>query len=466
MTNHKQRIKPQHLDYVRDSRYGSILEASGRSRLLLWLIALFFVAAIIWAAYAPIEQVTRGQGKVIPSSQRQIVQNLEGGIVEAILVREGEQVTVGQPLIQLDDTRFKADFDEKNQDLLGIKADSIRLNALLNSITTSPPDKSPSKLWRQSVSISPANLEFPAHFLQQNAGLVKRQQNEYRDQLASLDNQLTLMAQQIQQKLRELEEARARLKNQKHSYYLTSEEYRITKPLADEGVVPKIELLKLQRQVNETRRDMTSTELQIPAMTAALNESIFKRLDIALNFRSDIQSELNQTSDKLDALSQSHLGLQDKVVRTLVTSPVNGTVQKIHINTLGGVIQPGMDLIEVIPTEDSLLVEAQISPKDIGFLRPGLTAMVKFTAFDFTQYGGLTGTLEHISADTQLDEEGHSYYQIRIRTDETEFTDPAGNQLPIIPGMNAVADIITGEQTVLQYLLNPVLKAQQTALRE
>ncbi|MGR5140321.1 HlyD family type I secretion periplasmic adaptor subunit [Photobacterium sp. DNB23_23_1] len=466
MTNENQRIKPQHLDYVRESHYASLLEASGRSRLLLWLIALFFVAAIIWAAYAPIEQVTRGEGKVIPSSQRQIVQNLEGGIVEAILVREGEQVTVGQPLIQLDDTRFKADFDEKNQDLLGIKADSIRLNALLNSITTSPPDKSPSQLWRQSVTISPAELTFPDHFHQQNAGLVKRQQNEYRDQLASLDNQLTLMAQQIQQKLRELEEARARLKNQKQSYYLANEEYRITKPLADEGVVPKIELLKLQRQVNETRKDMTSTELQIPTMKAALSEAIFKRLDIALNFRSETQSELNQTSDKLDALSQSHLGLQDKVVRTLVTSPVNGTVQKIHINTLGGVIQPGMDLIEVIPTEDSLLVEAQISPKDIGFLRPGLAAVVKFTAYEFTQYGGLTGTLEHISADTQIDEEGHSYYQIRIRTNETEFTDPAGNRLPIIPGMNAVADIITGEKTVLQYLLNPVLKAQQTALRE
>ncbi|MBY5944983.1 HlyD family type I secretion periplasmic adaptor subunit [Photobacterium rosenbergii] len=466
MTSKKQQVKQQHLDYVRDSHYAELLEASGRSRLLLWVVVLFFTAAVIWAAFAPIEQVTRGEGKVIPSSQRQIIQNLEGGIIEAILVREGEQVSTGQPLIQLDDTRFKADFEEKNQDLLGIKADSIRLTALLGSIKTSSPDKSPSKLWRQSVTIVPAELTFPEHFHQQNAALVKRQQNEFRDQLASLDNQLTLIAQQIQQKSRELEEARARLKNQKQSYYLASEEYRITKPLADEGVVPKVELLKLQRQVNETRREMTSTELQIPAMKAGLNEAIFKRLDVALNFRSDIQSQLNQTSDKLDALSQSHLGLQDKVVRTLVTSPVTGTVQKIHITTLGGVIQPGMDLIEVVPSEDSLLVEAQISPKDIGFLRPGLTAVVKFTAYDFTQYGGLTGTLEHISADTLLDEEGHSYYQIRIRTDKTAITDAAGKQLPIIPGMNAVADIVTGEKTVLQYLLNPVLKAQQTALRE
>lgn len=466
MTNKSSAIKPQHLDYVRDSHYALLLEASGRSRLLLWCVGLFFIAAIIWAAYAPIEQVTRGEGKVIPSSQRQIIQNLEGGIVKAILVREGEQVTIGQPLLQLDDTRFRADFEEKNQDRLGIEADSIRLTALLNSIKISSPDKSPSKLWRQSVIISPADLTFPEPFHQQNADLVKRQQNEYRDQLAGLDNQLTLIAQQIQQKSRELEEAQARLKNQQQSYYLASEEYRITKPLADEGVVPKVELLKLQRQLNESLREVTSTKLQLPAMKAALNEAVFKRLDIALNFRSEIQSELNQSADKLAVLNQSHLGLQDKVTRTLVTSPVNGTVQKIHINTLGGVIQPGMDLIEVIPTEDSLLVEAKISPRDIGFLRPGLTAVVKFTAYDFTQYGGLTGTLEHISADTQIDDEGHSYYQIRIRTEDTDFTDQAGQPLPIIPGMNAVADIITGEKTVLQYLLNPVLKAQQTALRE
>lgn len=464
--DHDPAIAPEHRAFVPSEHYAVLLQPEKRSQLLVWVIAAFLISAILWAANASLEQVTRGEGKVIPSSQRQIVQNLEGGIVKAILVSEGETVTAGQPLLQLDDTRFRSDYAGQSQDLISLEADSIRLNALLTSIRTRPIDKSPGSLWRKSVIVTPNELAFPKDLQEGHDKLLQRQRNEYRDKLATLGNQLDVMAQQIQQRSRELDEARARLANQKQSYYLASEEYKITKPLADEGVVPRVELLKIKRQVNDTRREMTSTELQIPAMRAALNEAIYKRLDIALNARSDIQAELNQTADKLDSLRQTHVGLEDKVSRTLVTSPVNGKIQAIHINTLGGVIQPGMDLVEIIPTEDSLLVEAKIAPKDIGFLHPGLKATVKFSAYDFTVYGGLSGTLEHISADTQIDEEGNSFYQIRIRTDQHAFQDRHGKPLPIIPGMHAVADIITGHKTVLQYLLNPVLKAQHTALRE
>ncbi len=193
--------------------------------------------------------------------------------------------------------------------------------------------------------------------------------------------------------------------------------------LLKKGVVPPIELLKLQRQLNDTKSELTSATLQIPVLKAAIQETIFKHIDIALRFRSEVQAELNETSDKLSSLSESQIGLKDRVNRTVVTSPVTGTIQKIHVNTIGGVIQPGMPLVEIVPTEDNLLIEAKIAPpQDIGFLRPSLKAVIKFSAYDFTLYGGLTGILETISADTIQDEEGNSYYQVRIRTNVNSLT--------------------------------------------
>lgn len=288
---------------------------------------------------------------------------------------------------------------------------------------------------------------------------VRRQQNEYRDNISNLENQLSVVAQQISQKQRELTENQSRIANLQRSYNIALKEYNITKPLADEGVVPKIELLKLQRSLNDTKRDLTSARLQAPVAKSAIKEATFKYMDIALQFRSDIQSKLNDTSDQLSSMNETRIGLEDRVKRTTVVSPVTGTIQKIYVNTVGGVIQPGMNLIEIVPTEDTLLIEAKIAPQDIGFLRPGLKAIVKFTAYDFTSYGGLDGVVETISADTIQDKEGNSFYQVRVRTDKNSLTAPDGESLPIIPGMTASVDIITGKRSVLDYLLKPILKS-------
>jgi adhesin transport system membrane fusion protein len=261
-----------------------------------------------------------------------------------------------------------------------------------------------------------------------------------------------------------LVEIQARVRNLRDSYRFARKELEITKPLADEGVVPRIELLKLQRQVNDTRREMTSSELKIPVLESAIRESVLNRIDVAQKFRSEQQEKLNQAQDKLSALTESAVGLEDRVNRTIVTSPVTGTVKTLNINTVGGVIQPGMDIVEIVPSEDTLLVEAKIAPQDIAFLRPDLPAIVKFTAYDFTKYGGLEGTLEHISADTTTDEEGNSFYLVRVRTKETSLN--KDNSLPIIPGMTASVDIITGKRTVMEYLLKPILSARNNALKE
>ncbi|MCW8327183.1 HlyD family type I secretion periplasmic adaptor subunit [Photobacterium sp. SDRW27] len=457
-------IATDQLDFVDDKTAALLLNTPRSARIMLWVIVLFFIVAVVWASMAQLDQVTVGAGKVIPSSQLQVVQNLEGGIVKKVLIKEGQHVEKNQKLLLIDDTLFLSDYREQSLALAGSEANAVRLNALLKSVSVRK-NKAKTK-WQDSVVVRRQPLVFNSDFTNKHIKLIRRQNNQYQDRVSNLENQLSVTAEQIRQKEKELIETQSRLNNLRRNYTIAKKEFDITQPLAEEGVVPPIELLKLQRQLNDTKSELTSTTLQIPVLKAAIQETIFKHIDIALRFRSEVQAELNETSDKLSSLSESQIGLKDRVNRTVVTSPVTGTIQKIHVNTIGGVIQPGMPLVEIVPTEDNLLIEAKIAPQDIGFLRPSLKAVIKFSAYDFTLYGGLTGILENISADTIQDEEGNSYYQVRIRTNENSLTGPAGERLPIIPGMTASADIITGKRTVLKYLLKPVLKASQTALRE
>ncbi|WP_413282591.1 HlyD family type I secretion periplasmic adaptor subunit [Vibrio sp. MA40-2] len=456
------KLKDSELDYVDDKTAALLLNTPSSARILLWIIVLFFISAIVWASWAELDKVTVGQGKIIPSSQLQVVQNLEGGLVKSLLVREGDSVKEGQQLILIDDTRFRSDFRESEQQILSLTANVLQLSASISSVDIQ--EEFDDDNWQDSVKIDFNKLAYPPTFSANQPLLVQRQQAEYRQGLENLKNRLSVLDQQVQQKKQELIEQSARERSLKTSYDLAKRELDITKPLADEGIVTKIEFIKLQRQLNDKRRELTSTRLQIPSIKSAIREVMLGRIDAALKFRSEQQEKLNQIQDKLSALTESTVGLEDKVNRTVVLSPVTGTVKKIYVNTVGGVIQPGMDLIEIVPTEDTLLVEAKIAPQDIAFLRPGLPAIVKFSAYNFTRYGGLDGTLEHISADTIQDEEGNSFYLVRIRTDDHKFFTKA--ELPIIPGMTTSVDIITGKRTILSYLLNPILSAQQTALRE
>ncbi|MDW6019553.1 HlyD family type I secretion periplasmic adaptor subunit [Vibrio plantisponsor] len=456
------KLSATELEYVDDQTAALLLNTPSSARVMLWVMIAFFIAASAWASWAEIDQVTRGQGKVVPSSQVQVIQNLEGGLVKQILVREGEQVQKGQQLILIDDTRFRSDFREREQQVANLTANVLQLSASLSSVTIDE-DFSENN-WENSVRIDYNKLAFPPLLKDTQPELVARQRAEYQQDLDNLRNQISVMTQQVKQKQQELIEIQARIKNLRQSYDFANKELEITKPLADEGVVPRIELLKLQRQVNDTRRELTSSELKVPVLRSNIREAMLSRIDTAQKFRSQQQQELNQVQDKLSSMTESAVGLEDRVNRTVVVSPVTGTVKTLNVNTVGGVIQPGMDIVEIVPTEDTLLVEAQIAPQDIAFLRPDLHAIVKFSAYDFTKYGGLEGTLEHISADTTQDEEGNSFYLVRVRTTETSFGHD--ENLPIIPGMTASIDIITGKRTVMEYLLEPILRAKTNALRE
>ncbi|OOF30853.1 HlyD family type I secretion periplasmic adaptor subunit [Salinivibrio proteolyticus] len=454
--------RDEHLDYIDDKTAALLLNAPKSARILLWTIALFLIAAAIWASQAQLDKVTVGQGKVIPSSQLQVVQNLEGGLVKELLVKEGDTVARGQRLILIDDTLFRSDFREREQELNGLRADEIRIRALLESVQIN--DTAALEDWRDSIILNRQPLQVPSDLAAARPGLVNQAQASYQEQLSNIQNQLYVTAQKIRQKEQELIELESRIDNLEQSLEFAQEELNITRPLAEEGVVPQIDLIKLQRQLNDTQRELSSAQLSLPSVVSSMREAVFQRLDVALTFRTEQQETLNQVEQQIASMTEGKVSLQDRVARTVVTSPVDGTVKKLHVNTVGGVIQPGMDIIEIVPSEDNLLIEAKIAPQDIAFLRPGLEAVVKFSAYDFTVYGGLNGQLETISADTIQDEEGNSFYLVKVRTEKNNIGD--AETLPIIPGMTASVDIITGKRSVLDYLINPIVRAQNTALRE
>ena len=429
-----------------DLAFTTELRAAARSRprigasMLLVTIAAFLAAAIAWASQARLDEAATGQGRVVPSSQIQIVQNLEGGILAEILVREGDIVADAQVLLRIDDTSFGANLRENQARYFGLQAKVARLEGEINGSTPS----------------FPADIE---------AALAADEMALYRSRRAELEAAVGILEQQAAQRRQELVELASRIDQLSESHRLAAEELGIMAPLVAEGVTSRVEVLRLECQVNDIEGEREASRLAIPRVQSGLAEAERRIAERREAFRGEALEELNEARVRLRVLGEAARAAEDKVRRTEVRSPVHGTVKRILINTLGGVIQPGMDLVEIVPLEDTLLVEAEIRPADIAFLRPGQDANVKITAYDFASYGGLEAEFEHISADTIVNEAGESFYRILVRT-RINHLGTATDPLPIIPGMVAEVDIMTGSKTVLEYILNPINRARERALRE
>jgi adhesin transport system membrane fusion protein len=445
-----------------DDVYGAMLtEVPSLHRLTIWAMAGLLFSFILWASFSSLEQVTSGSGKVIPSSQVQIIQSLDGGVLEKLFVQEGMQVTKGQPIARIDDTRFRSDFAEQKQEVDSLRANIIRLRAELSSILVGVNED-----WKLQIHINKQLPIYPED-LNENASLmVERQQDEYSGRLDNLINQLAIQYQQIQQREQEIAELESKIATLKVSYGLASKELDLTRPLAEKNIVSKIELYKLERSVNELKGELGGIQLLSPKLRSALQESILNRRETALAYRAEARAKLNELQNKLSRINEAQVGVQDKVTKAQIVSPVVGTIKTIHINTLGGVVKPGETIVEIVPTEDMLMVEAKVTPRDIGFIYPGLPAVVKITAYDFARYGGLKGKVVHISADTTQDKEGNSFYVIRVKTEASSIRNKNNEEMPIIPGMLSNVDVITGKRTILEYILNPILRANEAALRE
>ncbi|WP_174446952.1 MULTISPECIES: HlyD family type I secretion periplasmic adaptor subunit [Pseudomonas] len=412
-------------------------------RMTIWGVIAFFLFLGIWANFAIIDEVTRGEGKAIPSSKLQKIQNLEGGIVAQIFAKEGQIVEAGDPLLRLDDTRFVSNVGETEADRLAMALRVERLSAEV--------EDRPLKIDEEIRKAAPSQAA-------NEDSLYQSRRQQLQSEIGGLQEQLV----QRQQELREFSSKQAQYRN---SLQLLRQEISMSEPLVAQGAISQVEVLRLKRAEVENRGQLDATSLAIPRAESAIKEVERKIDETRGKFRSDALTQLNEARTDLSKAQATGKALDDRVNRTLVTSPVRGIVKQLLVNTVGGVIQPGSDLVEIVPLDDTLLVEARIRPQDIAFLHPGQEAMVKFTAYDFTIYGGLKAKLEQIGADTITDEDNNTFYVIKLRTDRSHLgTDE--NPLLIIPGMVASVDIITGKKSVLSYLLKPIIRARAEALRE
>jgi len=434
------------IDLMPEVEAAVLRRGHGFAYVLSLTVCLFTIGALAWAHYAILDEVTRGMGQVIPSGRTQVVQNLEGGILADILVTENSIVAPGDILVRIDNVQAQSTYDDAHAQYLNGIAALTRLEAELNG----------------------TDLVFPPAVLKEAPDAATDQLSLYRTRKARLSSEMAVLDAQTEQRRGEIAEMESKLQQLVTSVDLARRQRDIAKPLAARNIYPQVEYIRLERDVAQIEGDIATLKISIPRTRKALNEAENKEKGHAEEFRSDVATEINKRRNEVQSLLSSQTAGKDKVTRTEVRSPVHGTVKQIYQHTIGGVIKPGENIMEIVPLDDKLLIEAKVRPADIAFLRPGQKAVIKITAYDYSIYGGLMATLDYISADTIKDEKsekGESFYRVILRSDETMLVHN-GQRLPIISGMTATVEILTGKKSVLSYLMKPILKAQERALRE
>jgi len=414
--------------------------------LQLFTIVGIVFTFIMWANFATLDEITRGQGKVVPSSEVQIIQHQEGGTVQDLLVKEGQTVTAGDILMRLSDVGASSELGALESRMLSLRVQMQRLQAEAEGLATP---------------------EFGDEIMQVVPQTVQEELNTFRANKSQLDGQKSVLKSQLSQRRQEVSEINTRIRDLNRVMSLTNEEMSLIQPLVARGSAPKRDLLQLEQQIAQQRSELNGLRASLPRAKSAIKEAQARLDDIDTTAKSEAQSELTTTLIEIKSLEKQMPALQDRKTRTDIRSPVRGIVKDIRIQTDdgSGVIRPGEPIMEIVPLDDQLVVEARIKPSDVAFLHPGQNATVKITAYDFSIYGGLNGQLTGISADTITDEKGESFYQIRVTTNQNTIQ-RNGENLPIIPGMVASVDILTGEKTVMEYIMKPLVKTLSQAMNE
>jgi adhesin transport system membrane fusion protein len=416
------------------------LQSARGSRTLIWLSLVAIMALLVWAYFAPVDEIVRGSGKVVPSQQLQVVQSMDGGVVQEILARPGMLVEEGQVLVRIDPTRYSSSLGENRAEFLSLEAKAARLQALAAG----------------------QPFELPESVLLEAPQIAEMERRIWATRQDELDAIIKQADDQLRQREEELRETQANRDQAATSCGLTSRELQVTRPLLKSGAVSEVDILRLQRDVARYCGEQKAADAQIERLKAAIEEARSKRVEAELNVRNDAAAQLADTRARLATLRETQVALADRVKLAEVRSPVRGTIRTLNTNTVGGVVKPGDAVLDIVPADDTLLLETRVNPRDIGFLHPGQNAEVKFTAYDFTIYGGLSGHVEQIGSDTITDEQGESYYVVKVRTETAEL----GSGMPVIPGMQADVHILTGKRTIMQFLLKPVLRARSYAFTE
>jgi adhesin transport system membrane fusion protein len=454
MEKMKQKIKkffdPDDTPYLREDRHfmpdveAAIHNSGARLAYIMSITtAICIVLFIIWAQFAVLDEVTKGEASVIPSTHTQLIQSLEGGVVSEILVREGDVVEPDQVLVKIDNLSAETNVKERQARYDYLRGMSVRLQAEINGTA----------------------LTFPDDLKKSAPEVITDQINQYNARRSQQSAEVSVLESQTSQKGGEEKEMQARLSQLRANLALKQQELDMRTPLVAQGAMSKVELLRVQGEVTDMKGEINTIETAIPRAKSAIGEASQRIAESRAKFKADAQQELAASQAEMSSLSQILTAGNDKVKHTQLRSPVKGTVKQIKINTIGGVIKPGEDVMDIVPLDDTLQFEAKIPPKDIAFIRPGQNAIVKVSAYDYSIFGGLHGTVEGISADTIQNEKGDSFYRVTIRTKETVMVHN-GKSMPIIPGMTASVQIQTGRKSVLAYLLKPIMKARQEALRE
>jgi len=410
---------------------------------VVMIFALFVIAAIVWMNWAKIDVVIRGAGKVSPASQVQNIQSLEGGIISEILVVEGQRVQTGQSLIKISDIAFSSSFEENRLLYLELLARSSRLQA---------------EAFGRAFKPEPEVSEDAPR-------LVKSERSLFDSNQAQLKETLSGLEEKISQQKSALLEAQSKQRQLTRSLDLVKKEIKIKQPLKERGIISEVEFLQLQQREAEFEGEIEAARLSVPRINSTIEEARFNKQKEKLNFQNNAKKELNEVNSEISRIKETQTALQDRVKRTTLRSPVNGIVQRLYINTIGGVISPGNNILDIVPQEDSLLVELKIKPADIAYVNVGQFARLKFSAYDFAIHGSLQGIVTFVSADTITNDEGESFFVVRVKPNKP-FLGAKSGELPIKIGMTAEADIITDKKTILSYLTEPVHRGIDKALRE
>ncbi|MDB5516275.1 MAG: Type secretion rane fusion protein HlyD [Tardiphaga sp.] len=436
--------------FSNDVRAAVELRTPRTSRMLLLTALGLLVTFIIWAHFAVLDEVKRGNGKVVPSRQTQVVQSLEGGIISELLVQEGSIVDKDQPLARIEDTNFASQFGEIRERRGAMAARVIRLEAETQGLK---------------------DVTFPEELNRVAPRAVMTERSVFDSHMRKLAQDIDVIQQQETQKLKEIEELRASETRFAETLVLLNRETALTRKLYEQKVVPEIEMLRSDRQATDMRGQLAVVRATMVKTDAAVQEAHSRLLNITTAFRSQAEDDLAKSRGDLAVLAENIKSAQDRVRRTELRSPVHGVVNKLNVTTIGAVVAPGASLMEIVPLDDTLLVEGRIRPQDIAFIRPDHEAVIKLSAYDSSTYGSLHGKVERISADTITDEKGdknergETFYRVTVRTEKNHLG-TTEHPLPIIPGMVATVEILTGQKSVLDYLIKPARTLRDEALRE
>uniref|UniRef100_UPI004048E759 HlyD family type I secretion periplasmic adaptor subunit n=2 Tax=Aliarcobacter sp. TaxID=2321116 RepID=UPI004048E759 len=435
------------------SSYSNANEKPDRTSNIIFLLIIgIFSTLIIWAAFSEIDELARGNGKVIPTDKIQTVQSLDGGIISEIFIKEGDIVKFDDPLLKIDTTRFQATLEESKQEYLSLLALKTRLE-IESTIDIDKPLPS---------------LEFDKKVLDDSSRYDINEKLLLENRFRELKSSLNVLKSQENQKIQELKEIESTIEKLTESLGYIEKQRLTIRKLVERGIKSNFDLLDIEKEYNLTRGDLQTAKLSISRSEYAILEANNRIKEKINTFKAEASNELQKTVSQINRFEARLVGDRDKVAKTTITSPVDGIIKQLNFNTIGGVVQSGMDLVEIVPLSDALVVEAKIDPKDIAFINPSQKAIIKITAYDFAIYGGLDGKIVEISADTIVDKDskdGKSYYRVLVKTDKN-YLERKGRKLPIIPGMVASVDIVTGKKTILDFILKPILKVKQDSLHE